>query len=241
MSRSTIDRVRSKAPHLQYKKLKAQPNLKAHHIQKRKKFGQEHMTWNQEWQKVAWSDEKKFNMDGPDGFRYYWHDLRKEPHILSKRSLGGGGVMVWACFTWDFKSEIVFVDGVLDATKYQNMISPHLQQLSDHFEGNDWIFQQDNAPIHTARSTMLWFKSKNINVMDWPALSPDLNPIENLWGILVRAVYADGKQYYTINDLKQAIIREWKKIAPQVLRNLVNSMPNRMYQLITLQGKKTKY
>jgi hypothetical protein len=42
--------------------------------------------------------------------------------------------------------------------------------------------------------------------MDWSALSPGLNPIENLWGILVRAVYADGKQYYTINDLKQAII-----------------------------------
>jgi hypothetical protein len=75
------------------------------------------------------------------------------------------------------------------------MLKPHLQQLSNHFVGKDWILQQDNAPIHTAKSNMSRFKSRNINVMDWPALSPDLNPFENLWGILAREVYADGKQY----------------------------------------------
>lgn len=241
MSRSTIDRVRRKAPHLQYKKLKAQPNLRPHHIEKRKKFGQEHMTWNLEWRKVSWSDEKKFNLDGPDGLRYYWHDLRKDQQILSKRAMGGGGVMVWACFSWDFKGAITFVEGSMDAYRYRELLNPHLQQLSDHFGGNDWIFQQDNAPIHTARSTVLWLKSKNINVMDWPALSPDLNPIENLWGILARAVYANGKQYYSKEELKKAIQSEWKKIGPQVLKNLVESMPKRIYELITLQGRKTKY
>jgi hypothetical protein len=91
------------------------------------------------------------------------------------------------------------------------MLSPHLQQLSDHFGEDNWIFQQDNAHIHIAKSTMLWLKSKNIEVMDWSALSSDLNQIENLWGILARAVHKNGKQYHTINDLKQALIREWRK------------------------------
>ncbi len=180
-------------------------------------------------------------MDGPDGFHYYWHDLRKEQNIVSKRALGGGGVMVWACFSWDFKDEITFADGTLDAKKYLEMLKPHLQQLSNHFVGKDWIFQQDNAPIHTAKSNMSWFKSRNINVMHWLALSPDLNPIENLWGILARAVYADGKQYNSKEELKQSIRREWQKISPQVLKNLIESMPKRIYQLISLQGRKTKY
>jgi hypothetical protein len=52
------------------------------------------MTWNQEWRLVVWSDEKKFNLDGPYGFHYFWHVLRKEQKILSKRALGGGGVTV---------------------------------------------------------------------------------------------------------------------------------------------------
>ncbi|CAF4303451.1 unnamed protein product, partial [Rotaria magnacalcarata] len=58
------------------------------------------MTWNNEWHKAVWPDEKKINLDGPDGFSYYWHDLRKEEEIFSTRSLGGGSVMIWASFGW---------------------------------------------------------------------------------------------------------------------------------------------
>uniref|UniRef100_A0A914DN91 Uncharacterized protein n=1 Tax=Acrobeloides nanus TaxID=290746 RepID=A0A914DN91_9BILA len=48
---------------------------------------------------VIWSDEKKFNLDGPDGSRYYWHDPRKEKHVFSRRNFGGGNMMVWAAFS----------------------------------------------------------------------------------------------------------------------------------------------
>ena len=88
---------------------------------------------------------------------------------------------------------------------------------------------------------MKWFKSKNIDLIEWPALSPDLNPIENLWGILARRVYANGKQFKTKEELKTAIVRSWKEIDQSECQNLINSMPNRIFEVIKLNGAKTKY
>ncbi|CAF1088420.1 unnamed protein product [Rotaria magnacalcarata] len=77
--------------------------------------------------------------------------------------------------------------------------------------GSDWIFQQNNAPIHRSKVNLTWFKSQRINVLPWPSLSHDLNPIENLWGILARMVYAEGKQFRTKEQLKTAILKSWEK------------------------------
>ena len=49
---------------------------------------------------MVFSDEKRFNLDGPDGFSTYWHDLRKEEVVLSRRQNGGGGIMVWGAFSF---------------------------------------------------------------------------------------------------------------------------------------------
>lgn len=59
--------------------------------------------------------------------------------------------------------------------------------------GVGWQFQHDNVSVHVSRLAKTWFSEKNVDVIDWLAKSSDLNPVENLQGILARAVYSSGK------------------------------------------------
>ena len=81
---------------------------------------------------------------------------------------------------------LCFIKSRVNAAVYQEILE-HLLPSADELYGDaDFIFQQDLAPVHTAKSTKTWFNDRGITVLDWPANSPDLNPIENLWGIANR-------------------------------------------------------
>ena len=149
--------------------------------------------------------------------------------------------MIWAAFSSNWKSDIVFIDTRMNASKYTQLLTQHLLPHMRSSESNLEIFQQDNAPCHRAQSTMRWFSDHGIIVMDWPSRSPDLNPIENLWGILVRAVYADGRQFSTVAELRDAIKLAWDDIDLETLQKLSNSMKNRMFKLTANQGATINY
>ena len=80
-----------------------------------------------------WSNEKKFYLDGPDGFNYYWHDIRKEKIYSIRRSMGGGGVMIWESLWYDGKSELSFIETRLNAEEYRNLLENHLDKISRTF------------------------------------------------------------------------------------------------------------
>ncbi len=120
------------------------------------------------------SDEKKFNLDGPDGFAYYWHDIRKEERYFSKRQQGGGSVMDWAAISYYGLSSMVVLNGTLKSEDYCDVLSG-LLPLAEEDCPDDWIFQFDNARIHTSRYTREWLADNNIDVLLWPSKSPDLN------------------------------------------------------------------
>ncbi|KAG3178837.1 hypothetical protein PC128_g16207 [Phytophthora cactorum] len=103
------------------------------------------------------------------------------------------------------------------------------------------VFQQDNASIHSSNSTKSFPKDLDVTVLEWTALSLDLNPIENVWGMLVRDIYCGGKQYTTVEELKIAIRRAWGRLKLQKLQNLLDSMPDRVGAVLEGNGKKKKY
>ena len=102
-------------------------------------------------------------------------------------------------------------------------------------------FKQDNESVHTAKLTKDWFRFRFTPVMEWPARSPDLNPVENLWGLMARRVYSDRMQYRTIASLKDAILKTWSVISIEYMQNLLRSMPERCISVLQLHGGKTKY
>lgn len=241
-SRRTVSRYLNKCPHIQRQKMKVKPPpLTEEHKQERLKFARNHMSWTTKWSSVVFSDEKKFNLDGPDGWNYYWHDLRKEPKYHKKRIQGGGSVMVWGAFGSNGKMELAFVDGRMDSPKYQAMLDTYLVPFGPIIGGQNWIFQQDNAPCHASKSTIEWFQGRNSRLLKWPSRSPDLDPIENLWGILVRTIYTNGRQFEDVRTLKQAILDAWEKLPLETLKKLVNSMQDRMFEVILKKGGATKY
>ena len=68
------------------------------------------------------SDEKKFNLDGPDGYSYYWADSRKEPLYFRKRQEGGGSVMIWGAIGYYGRTNLVFLEGNINSEKYVQVL-----------------------------------------------------------------------------------------------------------------------
>ncbi len=148
--------------------------------------------------------------------------------------------MIWGAMSSAGVGPLCFLKTNVTATIYQENLEHFKFTSADQlFKDADFIFQQDLAPAHTAKSTKSCLNYHGVGVLDWSANSPDLNPIENLWGIVKRKMR--NKRPKNADELKATVKETWASIPPQQCHKLIISMPRRIEAVIKAKGDHTKY
>ncbi|KAJ8866854.1 hypothetical protein PR048_032715 [Dryococelus australis] len=137
------------------------------------------------------------------------------------------------CFMAFGVGPLVFVRGSMNTEAYCNTLCNEMLPTLWRFYGMDpCYFQDDNARCHVSRATMQWYADSNVRRLDWPAQSPDLNPIEYLWDELDLRVRARQARSKSAVQLMEWLQEEWRRIPVYVLQTLVESMKDRVAAVI---------
>ena len=122
---------------LQFNKMQMAPLLAKVHRAARMAFARQQVTWNAtKWHWVVFGDEKKFNLDGPDGPSCYWHDSRKETRYFNTRQQGGDSLIVWGAISYYGAANLVRVKGNQDSVKYCQTLEYGLYSFAADMWGN---------------------------------------------------------------------------------------------------------
>ena len=216
------------------------------HACKRLEWAEEHINWTDEqWDKVLWSDE---TWAQPGRHTRIWVTRRKgeQDHkdCVQSRHQRKIGWMFWECISGKYgRHRGLFWEKDwenINAGSYSGIIIPIVDEILQEYP--ELIFQQDNAKGHAATFTQEVLDAAGIRVMDWPPLSPDLNPIETLWDDLKDYI----QEYYlgvhsSCKRLRAAIQEAWDSISHERVRELVRSMRARCQAVIEADGWYTEY
>ena len=142
--------------------------------------------------------------------------------------------MVWGCFGFHGIWELYFCEGKVKKEQYLKILAEAMLPSANRLYNGYFKFQQDNAPIHTAKVVQEWFEEHNIVPLEWPARSPDLNLIGNLWSILDKAISKNPPR--NLQDLKDRLRQAWVEIPLETLQKLVEDMPRRIQACIAAKG-----
>lgn len=220
------------------------PMLTKKHKNERFEMMKKWSMWSaSKFQRIIFSDECRFEVDGNDGtqrIRRLSGTRYESSNIIGKYKYGKGGIMVWGCITYEGVGKLAIVDTTLDRYGYTRILSENLFDVIDNMQGdNEIFFQQDNAPCHKAKHTLDFFENNSINLLKWPAQSPDLNPIENLWSFMKHELKKNNIK--SKKDLANKVKQIWENIPNEYIKSLYKSIPKRIEEVLRAKGGHTRY
>ena len=234
-STRTIQRYMKKNGYM-YKRILNKIILNDRQKQRRIEVVSEWIRDSQNCNKTIFSDEKCFSLDGPSDWRTYQQAGNENIH--QKRQNQGGKLMVWLMALPNGLLSFRFINGKFNSQYYVNLMKEMVIPIMKLNFKNEFWFQEDNCSVHKSKYSTAFMKDSGISKISWPANSPDLNLVEDIWKLISDRVY-DGPQCRTKEDLKKKIVKEINFINyfhRTKIIHLFKGMHNRLIKVIQKKG-----
>ncbi len=209
------------------------PYLSTKHITARLNWCTERERWaTKQWDEVAFSDESSFTLRPVKNRSRVWRKVgtRYEiDDIVPTFKFGNASLRIWDMFLSHRRSPLVRISGTLNEFKYieilRQYVLPHKHR--HHAANLRFIYQHDGCGQHHAKRVAEYLNANDVNVLPWPAQSPDLNLIENVWGIMKRRLHTLPKYPNTADELYAQLCEIWSGLPDDYFTKLSHSMIQR--------------
>ena len=209
-------------------------------------WARDHASWSvQNWRHVLWSDESGRHLGVLSKKPRVWRrpDERLAYNMIHPTHTANCSyVGYWGAISGQGVGPLFIIPHTthMNTASFKSVMEevmiPYYNSLSGHY-----IFQQDGATYHTARSVLSFLEDQGVEVMKWPSQSPDLNPIEHIWKMLNEMIDKRMKDTHSYQELERVVQEEWRKLDVKKILNCIDSMPSRCKSVIKNKGQYSGY
>ena len=253
VSRNVIRRI-LRRNRFKFRVPSSRPYLKKSTKKKRRLWAKTYKNYTTfDWATVVWSDESNFEI----GF-----STRKQPQwiqnctkrngkslVITRPTVPGNRrkVGIWGAFSGAGTSDLyVLPQGAtmnhqLYLEVLENNLLPFIEKTKQKFPGKSVIFMQDGARYHWHKDVKEWFLNHDIETMIWPPQSPDLNPIEHIWGNMKKELSMKNPYVTSYVEMTFILSNLWFDLKQVYLNKLIESMPRRVHDVMINHGGNTSH